>query len=145
MKKIHFILFVVAVGLSNSSFANLREKKLPICQDSPNCVSSQAEDSDHFIKPFKITGKPNEAWERFKQTIKQTSRMVVTHENDQTLHAEITTLLLRFVDDINAVLDEDAGVIHIRSASREGHSDFGVNRKRIEALREQLQQAHVIE
>jgi uncharacterized protein (DUF1499 family) len=144
MKK-NFILFVVAIVLSNSSFANLRDKKLPICQDSPNCVSSQAEDKDHFIKPFKITVKPTEAWERFKQTIKQTSRMVVTHDNEQTLHAEVTTLLLRFVDDINAVLDEDAGLIHIRSASREGHSDFGVNRKRIEALREQLQQAHVIE
>ena len=50
-----------------------------------------------------------------------------------------------FVDDINVILDTDTNLIHIRSASRTGHSDFGVNRKRIEALRLQLQKAHVID
>ena len=50
-----------------------------------------------------------------------------------------------FVDDINVVLDTETNLIHIRSASRKGHSDFGVNRKRIEALRLQLQKAHVID
>jgi uncharacterized protein (DUF1499 family) len=71
--------------------------------------------------------------------------MVITHETADTLHAEATSLVFRFVDDINVILDTETNLIHIRSASRTGHSDFGVNRKRIEALRLQLQKAHVID
>jgi uncharacterized protein (DUF1499 family) len=80
-----------------------------------------------------------------KEAIASQSRMVITHENDAALHAEATSLVFGFVDDINVILDTDKKLIHIRSASRTGHSDFGVNRKRIEALRMQLQKAHVIE
>ena len=71
-------------------------------------------------------------------------RMVITHETETTLHAEATSLVLSFVDDIDAILDAEAGLIHIRSASRLGHSDFGVNRKRIEKLRTQLRKLHVL-
>lgn len=71
-------------------------------------------------------------------------RMIITHETDSTLHAEATSLVLHFVDDIDAILYADAGLIHIRSASRLGHSDFGVNRKRIEKFRTQLRKLHVL-
>ena len=71
-------------------------------------------------------------------------RMIITHETDGTLHAEATSLVLHFVDDIDAILDVGAGLIHIRSASRKGHSDFGVNRKRIEKFRAQLRKSHVL-
>jgi uncharacterized protein (DUF1499 family) len=73
------------------------------------------------------------------------SRTVIVDETEDTLHAEATSLVFRFVDDINVILDADAGLIHIRSASRVGYGDFGVNRKRVEVLRLQLQKAHVIE
>ena len=72
------------------------------------------------------------------------ARTLVTHETETTLHAEATSFVLHFVDDIDAILDAEAGLIHIRSASRIGHSDFGVNRKRIEALRQQLRKLHVL-
>jgi uncharacterized protein (DUF1499 family) len=121
------------------------EKKLPLCRDSPNCVSSQAEDAPHFIAPFRISGSPEKAWQALKKALNSQSRMVITDETADTLHAEATSLIFRFVDDINAILDTDMNLIHIRSASRTGYSDFGVNRKRIEALRVQLQKAHAIE
>ena len=57
----------------------------------------------------------------------------------------VVFLEFRFVDDINVILDADAELIHIRSASRVGHSDFGVNRKRIEALRTELRKLGVID
>ena len=72
------------------------------------------------------------------------ARILISHETETTLHAEATSLVLHFVDDIDAILDVDAGLIHIRSASRMGHSDFGVNRKRIESLRLKLRKLHVL-
>ncbi|MDD1635652.1 MAG: DUF1499 domain-containing protein [Methylococcaceae bacterium] len=125
------IFYIIFMTLSTANLANsTSEKKLPPCRDSPNCVSSQAEDAKHFI---------------LKEALNSQSRMVITHETADTLHAEATSLVFRFVDDINVILDTDTNLIHIRSASRTGHSDFGVNRKRIEALRLQLQKAHVID
>lgn len=125
--------------------ASANEKKLPICANTPNCVSSQAEDKEHYISPFKISGSAEEAWAALKKVLKNQSRVIITHETYDSLHAEATSLVFHFVDDIHVILDAGAGLIQIRSASRTGHYDFGVNRKRIEALRLQLQSAHVIE
>ena len=140
------LFYIIFMTLSTVNQANsVSEKTLPFCRDSPNCVSSQAEDAKHFIEPFKISGNPQEAWEALKKAISSQSRMVITHETADKLHAEATSLVFQFVDDINVILDTDTNLIHIRSASRTGHSDFGVNRKRIEALRLQLQKLHVID
>lgn len=139
------LLFFIVMTLNTATQANSASKKtLPPCLDSPNCVSSQAQDAKHYIAPFNIIGEPYKAWAVLKNAINDKSRMVITHETHDSLHAEATSLVFRFVDDINVILDADARLIHIRSASRTGHSDFGVNRKRIEALRLQLQKAHVI-
>ncbi|MGR9014853.1 MAG: DUF1499 domain-containing protein [Gammaproteobacteria bacterium] len=137
------IVYIIVMTLSTATQA--AEKQLPPCPNSPNCVSSQATDADHFITPFKIIGNVEQAWTALKTALLSQSRTVITRETGDTLHAQATSLVFRFVDDIDAVLDADAGIIHIRSASRTGYSDFGVNRKRIEMLRAQLQQVHVIE
>jgi uncharacterized protein (DUF1499 family) len=142
--KILFYIILMTLSTANQT-TSASEKKLPPCRDSPNCVSSQAPDAKHFIEPFKIIVSPEEAWKALKKAIDNHSRMVITHETADTLHAEATSLVFGFVDDINAILDADKNLIQIRSASRTGHSDFGVNRKRIEALRSQLQKAHAIE
>ncbi|MNC92870.1 hypothetical protein D3C83_93790 [compost metagenome] len=63
---------------------------------------------------------------------------VVRHERDY-LYAEFRSKLLGFVDDVEFTYDEKAGVIHVRSASRLGRKDFGVNRARVEALRSRLE------
>jgi len=142
-----FFIIVMTLSLSTEANATSAQKKLPLCANSPNCVSSQANISDkqHYIEPFKISGNPGDAWKALKNAIIQKSRMVITHETHDTLHAEATSLVFRFVDDINAILDNKANLIHIRSASRVGHGDFGINRKRIEELRGQLQKARVID
>lgn len=118
---------------------------LPLCPSSPNCVSSQAADSDHFIAPFKIKSNPEDAFTALKNALTEQGRTVITEESENTLHAEATSLIFRFVDDVDAILDADAGLIHIRSASRVGYSDLGVNRRRMERLRSALRQAGVIE
>ena len=137
------IFYIIVMTLSTATQAS--EKQLPPCPGSPNCVSSQAKDADHFIAPFKIIGNVDEAWAALKKALAGQSRTVITNETGDTLHAEATSLVFRFVDDIDAILDADARMIHIRSASRTGYGDFGVNRKRMETLRSELQQARVIE
>jgi len=140
------VFYIIVMTLTTATQANPAvAKQLPPCPDSPNCVSSQATDADHFIAPFKVAGNAEEAWAELKNALISQSRTVITGQSGNTLHAQATSLVFRFVDDIDAILDKDAGLIHIRSASRTGYGDFGVNRKRVEMLRSQLQQAHVIE
>lgn len=142
-----FLCFIMIIINTTSSAYAATDKKLPDCSNSPNCVSSQADiqDKQHFIAPFEIKGNPQQAWIMLKNAILKQPRFIITHETHTTLHAEATSLVFRFVDDVNAILDIDAELIHIRSASRVGHSDFGVNRRRIEALRTELRKANVLD
>lgn len=141
--KFKTIVYIIVMTLTTATQAS--EKQLPPCPSSPNCVSSQATDADHFIAPFKIVGTAQDAWTALKNALLSQSRTVITAETGDRLHAQATSLVFRFVDDIDVILDGDAKLLHIRSASRIGYGDFGVNRKRIERLRSQLQQAGVIE
>jgi uncharacterized protein (DUF1499 family) len=136
-----FIIMTLITGQANADGA----KKLPLCPNSPNCVSSQASDNAHFIAPFKIKVSPEEAWTALKQALISQGRIVIIDAVEDTLHAEATSLVFRFVDDVNVILDAESGLMHIRSASRVGYGDFGVNRRRMETLRLQLQKAHIIE
>jgi uncharacterized protein (DUF1499 family) len=110
-------------------------KPLAPCPSSPNCVSSAAADAAHRIEPLAFAGPPAAAMERLRATIAALPRARVVRFDDGGLHAEFTSWLLRFVDDVDCIVDADASVIHIRSASRVGYSDFGVNRKRVEQIR----------
>jgi uncharacterized protein (DUF1499 family) len=144
--KFKIVFYIIVMTLSTTTQANqLLAKQLPPCPNSPNCVSTQATDADHLLAPFKIIGNIEDAWTALKQALLSQSRTVITSDSGDTLHAQATSLVFRFVDDIDVVLDAGAKLIHIRSASRVGYGDFGVNRRRVEMLRLQLQQAHVIE
>lgn len=58
---------------------------------------------------------------------------------DTYLHASVKTQLFRFVDDLELLLDSEAGLVHVRSASRIGSWDLGANRRRVERLRRKLE------
>lgn len=62
-------------------------------------------------------------------------RAKLVEEDETYLHYEFTSLLLRFVDDVEFVFDDETKTIHFRSASRTGYSDLGVNRRRMEEIR----------
>lgn len=143
MMKINRFFYLLLVAMVTTTS---QAQTLPTCPDSPNCVSSQANQSDttHYIAPFKITD-PAKVWQALEQALLQQGRTVITDKTEEVIKAEVTSLLFRFVDDVDVILDASNQIINIRSASRTGYSDFGVNRKRIEALRLALQQAKVIE
>jgi uncharacterized protein (DUF1499 family) len=109
---------------------------LVACPDSPNCVSSQADPSDekHYIEPLTLSDtSPDIAgmatWMAGRE------RCEVLDQGDIWLHATCSTAIFKWTDDIALLVDSDAGVVHVRSASRVGKSDLGANRKRVEAMR----------
>jgi len=112
----------------------LAEGHLRACPDKPNCVNSEApvSDSGHAIAPLPATD-----WQAVRQAVESAGGKVVEVDDDY-LHATFTSALFRFVDDVELHRDAASGLVHIRSASRVGQSDFGVNRKRVEAIRKIL-------
>ncbi len=111
--------------------------KLAACSESPNCVSSQAPEADaeHYIAPIAYSGTAADAIAALKSAIEMTERTTLVNATDRYLYAEYASALMGFVDDVEFVVDDAAKVIHVRSASRLGKSDLGVNRTRVEALR----------
>ncbi len=109
--------------------------RLAPCPASPNCVSSQADDQDHRAEPLTLHGSASTALLRLKAVLSREPRVRIVSESGNYLHLEATSLLFRFVDDVEFYMDEAAGVIHFRSASRVGYSDLGANRARMERIR----------
>jgi uncharacterized protein (DUF1499 family) len=118
----------------------LRDGKLAPCPSTPNCVNSQSLDAQHRIEPLTYNSSPAEAMADLKSAIQAMQKTKILTENKNYLYAEFTSAIMGFVDDVEFYLDEDAKVIHVRSASRLGQSDLGVNRKRIETIRTKLKQ-----
>lgn len=118
----------------------IKEGKLAVCPASPNCVSSQApgSDAEHYIEPLAYRSTPAEALTALKSIIQSMPRTKIVTEDGNYLYAEFTSALMGFVDDVEFFVDEAAGVIQVRSASRLGQSDLGVNRKRVEEIRAKL-------
>jgi uncharacterized protein (DUF1499 family) len=110
-------------------------KQLSPCPSSPNCVSTQAQDAGHVIVPFRYRKSRAEAKEALKEVIRSLPRTKLVEEDESYLHYEFTSLLLRFVDDVEFLFDDESKTIHFRSASRTGYGDMGVNRKRMEQVR----------
>ena len=135
---------LVLIGCTGTRPANLgaRDGKLPPCPASPNCVSSQSTDREHAVEPLRYSGTASEAMAALDTIISGMKRARVVTRTGSYLHAEFTSALFRFVDDLEFLLDERAAVIHVRSASRVGHSDLGVNRKRVEDIRAAMTAVH---
>ncbi|TKS59272.1 MAG: hypothetical protein EWM72_02284 [Nitrospira sp.] len=110
-------------------------RQLVPCPSSPNCVSTQAHDESHAIAPFRFRKSRVEAKEALKEVIHFLPRTKLVEENESYLHYEFTSLLLRFVDDVEFLFDDETKTVHFRSASRTGYGDLGVNRKRMEQVR----------
>jgi len=140
-------MYIAAIpGLSNL-FAGSRPKTLGVqdngglapCPESPNCVVSREDaDADHAIAPLVYTTDPATAMAHLKQVLQAQPRTEIITETENYLYAEARSRLMGFVDDVEFYLDAPKSVIQVRSASRLGQSDLGVNRDRIETIRSQF-------
>lgn len=118
----------------------VNDAQLMPCPDSPNCVNSQqsAADEEHAIQPIEFVGTRQQAQAKILHVLKDEERANIVVVEDDYIRVEFTSQIMRFVDDVEFYFPSTASdsiTIHVRSASRIGKSDFGVNRERIELIR----------
>ena len=118
----------------------LKNNLLLSCPKSPNCVLSQASDPKHQIHPIRFTISVEIVKERLNQVILSMVNTRIITQNKVYWHVEFTTRWLRFIDDVEFYFPESEALIHLRSASRSGYWDMGVNRKRVEEIRSRFEQ-----
>lgn len=141
-------MFIAALPGVGGLFSGKRPDNLGVkedgqlapCPSSPNCVVSRPEtDEEHAIAPLSYSGDKATAMGQLKAIVTEQPRTRIIESSDDYLYAEFESNLMGFVDDVEFYLDPNQPVIQVRSASRLGQSDLGVNRKRIEAIRTELQ------
>ena len=125
------------LGFSNPAMAviGLDNGQLSPCPESPNCVVSQNGDEDHTIAAIPYKSDRATAKETLLKVLSVVPRTQIIEQTDNYIHAESTSRIFKFVDDAEFYFPQDENVIQVRSASRVGESDLGVNRRRIEQIR----------
>ena len=119
----------------------VKDGKLAPPKRTPNNVSSQADpaDAEHYIAPIAFKGDAVAAMAAARKAVESMQGSTVIRHEGNYLYAEFRSRLMRFVDDVELYSDDKAGLIHVRSASRLGRRDFGVNRARVESLRRRIE------
>jgi len=111
----------------------VKEGKLTACPGTPNCVNSQATDDQ-----AKIDALPAVSMVEIKGVVEAMEGTTIIEETGDYLYAEFKSKLMGYVDDVEFYRDEANNAVQVRSASRLGKSDLGVNRKRVEEIRSKL-------
>lgn len=122
----------------------IHDGRLAPCPSAPRCVSSDARDPSHRADPLVLEVEPEEAWRAAVSAVAAMPRTSVVTRTDDYLHAECRSAVFGFVDDLELHLRADEGIIAVRSASRLGYYDFGVNRRRVEKLRDLMRRSGAV-
>ena len=112
---------------------------LEACPPSPNCVTSESADEKHAIEPITYNGSRDTARKTLLKVLSVIPRTEVIEENNRYIHALAKSRVFGFIDDVEFYFPKHKNIIMVRSASRVGESDLGVNRRRIEQIRLALQ------
>ena len=135
-------VFFIYVGVSNQPPEDLgvTDGLLKPCPSSPNCVSTQAapEDMAHYSEPIIYTGDRKETQLTIESYMLSKGNARIVSSTLGYVHFEIKSRLVGYIDDVEFYLPEADSVVHFRSASRVGHSDFGVNRERVRQIQDLL-------
>ncbi|MCG9596500.1 DUF1499 domain-containing protein [Vibrio sp. Isolate25] len=137
------LLSITLLGLTACSqgVTTMTDRSQLPCGDKPNCVSTQDTREEYNLAPFTLTESAN--IDAIEQVALELSGAKAAVKEGNYLRIECTSKIMRFVDDLELKLEGDQLIV--RSESRVGYSDFGVNRKRAEQLREALQASNLIE
>lgn len=127
------LLLSGCAGMGSPTLRNVDGKLAP-CERGPHCVSSQETQPDRYIAPLRYTGPQKDAQGRLATAVRALPNASIVTDTPGYLHATVTSNWMSFVDDVELVFGKD-GVVDVRSSSRIGYYDFGVNRKRVEAIR----------
>ena len=131
-----FLLLVIGKFSQKGHAPGLVNGSLSKCSTKPNCVCSEyVDDIDHYIRPIKSTNTIDiNDISKASDTIQEMGG-AIRSETDQYIAATFTSRIFGFVDDLEVRADQNHRVLHIRSASRIGYSDGGVNRERVEIFK----------
>ena len=117
----------------------VQDGQLTPCPESPNAVSSKAQDNIHAIAPIQTEGRMEQAWAHCRAVAFAEPGTRLVSESPGYMRFEATTRWCRFVDDVEFLADPPLNLIQVRSSSRIGHSDLGTNRRRVERIRSEHQ------
>ena len=134
-------LFLLSLTAERPTNLGVNDGRLAACPSSPNCVSTQAEDRDHWIAPIAVTSETFPPIEVLADIVRSLPRTTIVEQSNHYLRVEFRSRLFRFCDDVEFYFESESDRIHFRSASRVGHSDLGVNRQRMEMIRERFIEA----
>lgn len=137
-----FIIFLLLTGCAGEiPKLGVETGKLIQCPTKPNCVNSQVADNEHFIEPIFSNQTQVQIKQQLIKMLNNMKNAEIKEVKNDYIRVEFVSLVFRFVDDVEfyfPATNSNTVIIHVRSASRVGRSDFGVNRKRIEVIRNQL-------
>jgi uncharacterized protein (DUF1499 family) len=133
-------LLILSVSAGPPRNSGVRNGRLAACPASPNCVSTQSEDQEHWIAPLNAGFVEPDPLQLLEEIVRGMDRATVVERSNDYLRVEFRSLLFRFCDDVEFFHESSSGRIHFRSASRVGYSDLGVNRRRMEEIRGKFQQ-----
>lgn len=143
MKILYLLIILLFLAVSFGVFRNTYPRKVGIiggklhpCPATPNCVCSEYGGGSQTIEPFPLPADESRSpISILAALVASMPRTTVVEQSDEYLHAVFRSKIFSFNDDVEFRLDRKERVVHVRSASRVGYSDLGVNRNRIESLR----------
>ncbi|TMX72930.1 DUF1499 domain-containing protein [Vibrio rotiferianus] len=136
------LLSITLLGLTACSqgVTTMTDRSQSPCGDKPNCVSTQDTREEYNLTPFTLTESTN--IDAIEQVALELPGAKTAVKEGNYLRIECTSKIMRFVDDLELKIEDNQLIV--RSESRVGYSDFGVNRKRAEQLRALLANAGLI-
>ncbi|WP_427157392.1 DUF1499 domain-containing protein [Aliinostoc sp. HNIBRCY26] len=136
------LLFPVATW-ANSSGLGVHLGHLSACPMTDNCVVSQDGDAKHAIDPIAYHVDRDTARKTLLKVLTVVPRTEILEDKENYIYAISKSRIFKFVDDVEFYFPPNESVIHMRSASRVGESDLGVNRRRLEQIRLALRDLNV--
>jgi len=135
------LIYFIYLGFKSQSGspAGLIESSLSPCPSTPNCICTEHPgDVSHFTEASTYAAENADSIvQKITDAIEQSGGVIIKSENNY-LAATYTSKIFRYVDDFEIRIDREKQLIHIRSASRVGKSDFGANLKRIKRFEKLL-------
>ena len=127
LMKIFFVSFFIFIGFIFPSASFASHIELSECVEIAHCVREEWE-VDSIEQPFK----------EVKEIIENTPRSVIVELDGDYLHAEVTSKWMKYVDDLEVSFLPESRKLLVRSESRVGEGDLGVNQKRVDLLKSKL-------
>ena len=135
MKRKLMIIFICYFSILLGEVSD--KTMLKECPDTPNCVSSEAKDTKHYIEPIIIDYKDGNVKEKLIKAIEKFQGKIL-EDKGYLLKVAFYSKFFGFEDIADFEIEPDKNIINVRSAAQTGWYDFGVNRKRMEKIREEL-------